>query len=125
MFFIIFLASVFAEDPVYPKGIVQKFPHEELTKMGFSKHYNRTFSEYWIINHIKPPKGKKLAFFGCRGINDTNIKIGMFGESDFFFKQHGKYKSFIGFVFKKFGFHQKFIFRYSSFCKKLLLRFSV
>merc|ERR1712136_671741 len=29
--------------------------------MGFSKHYNRTFSEYWIINHIKPPKGKKMA----------------------------------------------------------------
>ena len=85
--FLLFL-SADAVKPVFPSGVVTDFPHMELTKMGFIQHYNRTFSEYWIIDKIKPPKPTvQWAFMGCRNVKDENIKIGMFGNATFFFEQ--------------------------------------
>lgn len=55
--------------------------------MGFTQFYNRTFSEYLIIDKIKPNFKTKFAFLGCRNVNDQNLQIGLFGNASFFFEQ--------------------------------------
>ena len=70
-----------------PQGIIYDLSPEKLGSYGFTQYYNRTFSEYWAIQHLKPPSNAKELFLGCRGVNATEIQIGMFGEADFIFTQ--------------------------------------
>lgn len=70
-----------------PQGIIYELSPEKLAGYGFTQYYNRTFSEYWAIRYLKPPANAKELYLGCRGVNETNIQIGMFGEADFIFTQ--------------------------------------
>ena len=79
------LSLAFARD--FPQGVIHGLSPEKLSGYGFTKYYNRTFSEYWAIRHLKPPAEAQELFLGCRGINNTDLQIGIFGESDFIFTQ--------------------------------------
>ena len=79
------LSLAFALD--LPQGVIHGLSPEKLTSYGFTKYYNRTFSEYWAIQYLKPPAQAKELFLGCRGINSTNLQIDIFGESNFVFTQ--------------------------------------
>ena len=70
-----------------PKGISENLSPNELQKLGFKQYYNKTFAEYGVIKYLKPPTSAKEIFMGCRGINKTDVQIGIFGQADFIFTQ--------------------------------------